>query len=106
MGGFFTRKAKGAYKVGNVYIRPISSVAFTESLATGNGLLTAGGFEGPAEAIFLGKKVFSIPMSNQYEQLCNWRSLKKTGCYFSPSIKQWNNEKVVGLDSFCPSAKN
>lgn len=101
----FSREAKGAYKVGNVYIRPISSLAFTESLATGNGLLTAGGFEGPAEAIFLGKKVFSIPMSNQYEQLCNAEALKKLGVTVAPQLNSGTMQKLLGWIHFAHPLK-
>lgn len=84
----FSKHSKGAYRVGNVHIRPIHNEQFTQSLATSNGLLTAGGFEGPAEAIFLGKKVFSIPMSNQYEQLCNAEAMKKIGVTVSPKLNR------------------
>jgi uncharacterized protein (TIGR00661 family) len=41
--------------------------------------VTAGGFESPAEAIYLGKKVLSVPMHNQYEQLCNAVAMKDIG---------------------------
>jgi uncharacterized protein (TIGR00661 family) len=60
-------------------VKPITSEAFTESLAAGNGLLTAGGFESPAEAIYLRKKVLAVPMHNQYEQLCNAEAMKDIG---------------------------
>lgn len=101
----FSREAKGAYKVGNVYIQPISSESFTESLATGNGLLTAGGFEGPAEAIFLGKKVFSIPMSNQYEQLCNAEALKKLGVTVADQLNSGTMQKLLGWIHFAQPVK-
>ncbi|MEY2799696.1 MAG: hypothetical protein RI934_684, partial [Bacteroidota bacterium] len=35
--------------------------------------------EAPAEALFLGKKVFSVPMKGQYEQICNAEALHKMG---------------------------
>lgn len=60
----------------NVELTPITNDAFIKSLASCSGFVTAGGFESPAEAIHLGKKVLSIPMHNQYEQLCNAESMK------------------------------
>ena len=49
----FSKEAKVSKRHEHVHIFPIQNEAFTQSLASGNGLLTAGGFEGPAEAIFL-----------------------------------------------------
>jgi uncharacterized protein (TIGR00661 family) len=48
-------------------------------LATCRGLLTGAGFESPAEAMYLNKKVFVIPIEGQYEQLCNACSLQDFG---------------------------
>ena len=50
-------------------------------------MLCGAGFELPAEALFLNKKLMVIPMMGQYEQLCNGESLKKIG--------------VVILDKLC-----
>jgi uncharacterized protein (TIGR00661 family) len=75
----FSKHTTQAYRVSNVFIKPINSDHFSASLATGNGLVTAGGFESPAEAIYLGKKVLSVPMHNQYEQLCNAVAMKDIG---------------------------
>lgn len=75
----FSKHSKQAYRVNNVNIKPVLNDAFTQSLASGDGLLTAGGFESPAEAIYLRKKVLSIPMNNQYEQQCNSQAMKELG---------------------------
>jgi uncharacterized protein (TIGR00661 family) len=75
----FSKHSTKQYREGNITILPINSEAFTHSLANSNGLLTAGGFESPAEAIYLGKKVMSIPMHNQYEQLCNAEAMRDIG---------------------------
>ena len=40
-------------------------------MASSTGVLCGAGFEGPAEAMYLGKKVLVIPMLTQYEQQCN-----------------------------------
>jgi uncharacterized protein (TIGR00661 family) len=48
-------------------------------MASCEGLLTGGGFEGPAEALYLQKKVLMIPMTGQYEQQCNALAASKLG---------------------------
>jgi uncharacterized protein (TIGR00661 family) len=75
----FSKHTTFSYKRSNVYIKPVNNEAFLKSLEKSSGLLTNGGFEGPAEAMFLGKKVMSIPMTNQYEQQCNALALQEVG---------------------------
>jgi uncharacterized protein (TIGR00661 family) len=95
----FSKHSTVAYTLENVNIKPILNEAFTESLASSDGLVTAGGFESPAEAIHLRKKVLSIPMSNQYEQQCNAQAMKDLGITvvkeidadFSTKVKSWVN---------------
>lgn len=102
----FSKRQKTPYRDGNVNIIPVDNAGFNTSLATGQGLLTGGGFEGPAEALFLGKKVMMIPMKGQYEQQCNALSASKLGVpvvqvideHFSTELDKWlsapNNIKV------------
>jgi uncharacterized protein (TIGR00661 family) len=75
----FSKRTKIAYREGNVQVFPVNNEAFNTSLANCEGLLTGGGFEGPAEALFLGKKVLMIPMRGQYEQQCNVLAASKLG---------------------------
>ena len=75
----FSKYATCRYRVNNVWVNPIDSQSFTESLRTSEGVLCGAGFELPAEALFLNKKLMVIPMMGQYEQLCNAESLKKMG---------------------------
>jgi uncharacterized protein (TIGR00661 family) len=64
-----------------------------------NGIITGGGFETPAEALYLGKKILSIPIRNHYEQECNAAALKKMGVpvvyevgdKFEEIIENWLN---------------
>lgn len=67
----FSKHSKAAYLYKNVQVKPINNQDYLLSLESCVGLLTGGGFEAPAEALFLGKKVFMVPMSNQFEQHCN-----------------------------------
>jgi len=75
----FSKRQKVTHREGNVHIFPVNNEAFNNSLASCEGLLTGGGFEGPAEALFLQKKVMMIPMKGQYEQQCNALAASKMG---------------------------
>ena len=75
----FSKHCSQAYQQNNVSVRPISNTGFNQSLANAHGLITGGGFEGPAEALFLGKKLLLIPMKNQYEQQCNAAAAARMG---------------------------
>ncbi len=103
----FSKRRKAAYREGNVVINPVSNEAFNNSLASCEGLLTGGGFEGPAEALFLQKKVMMIPMHGQYEQQCNALAASKLGVPTVPAIgddfaahlQQWvSHGKVIKVD--------
>ncbi|GAA4462788.1 glycosyltransferase family protein [Nemorincola caseinilytica] len=67
----FSKHNKQPFTAGNVTISKIDNKAFVESMASAAGVLCGAGFEGPAEAMYLGKKVLVIPMQVQYEQQCN-----------------------------------
>jgi len=82
----FSKRTKTSYREDNVQVSPINNEGFNTSLASCAGLLTGGGFEGPAEALFLGKKVMMIPMRGQYEQQCNALSASKLGVKVVSSI--------------------
>jgi uncharacterized protein (TIGR00661 family) len=75
----FSKHSKHAYTSGNISFQPVSLEKFTESFLHCTGLICTAGFEGPAEAIFMGKKLCVIPMKNQYEQYCNAAFLKSMG---------------------------
>lgn len=67
------------FQSGNVSVFPVGNRPFLESLKSSRGVLTSAGFETCAEAMYLNKKLFVIPIRNQYEQLCNAASLKEMG---------------------------
>lgn len=75
----FSKHSKNSYTVGNIHFQAVSLDGFTESFLTCTGLICTAGFEGPAEAIFMGKKLCVIPMKGQYEQYCNAAYLKSMG---------------------------
>lgn len=75
----FSKHNKQALVDGNVSIRPIESEGFIRSMAASTGVLCGAGFEGPAEALHLGKKLMVIPMQTQYEQQCNAAAAQELG---------------------------
>lgn len=75
----FSKRSKVEFSVLNTFIKPVSLSEFTVSLGSCAGLLTGGGFEAPAEALFLGKKLLMIPQAGQYEQQCNAAAAAKLG---------------------------
>ncbi|MFA5329654.1 MAG: glycosyltransferase family protein [Prolixibacteraceae bacterium] len=86
----FSKHSKSNYTVGNIQFHPVSLTEFTKSFLSCTGLVCTAGFEGPAEAIYMGKKLCVIPMKKQYEQYCNAAYLKSMGIkvldHFSDSV--------------------
>jgi uncharacterized protein (TIGR00661 family) len=56
-------------------------------MAASAGVLCGAGFETPAEALYLGKKLLVIPMKNQYEQQLNAAALSQMGVPVIKSLK-------------------
>ncbi|MEY3679000.1 MAG: hypothetical protein RI924_1141 [Bacteroidota bacterium] len=75
----FSKHCKQAYQDANISVYPVHHEKFNKSLSKAHALLTGGGFEGPSEALFLGKKLAMVPMKNQYEQLCNAEAARRMG---------------------------
>lgn len=75
----FSKHAKTAYQEGNVRVSMITNEAFVADMALSKGVLCGAGFETPAEALFLKKKLLVIPMKGQYEQQCNAAALEEMG---------------------------
>ncbi len=75
----FSKHNKNPMVQDNVTLRPIDNDAFIKSMASSTGVLCGAGFEGPAEAMYLGKKLMVIPMLTQYEQQCNAAAIEKMG---------------------------
>lgn len=75
----FTKEVKQITCRKNICYFPINNTAFSNSMIRCYGIITAGGFETPAEAMYLNKKIMSIPILNHFEQECNATALKKMG---------------------------
>ena len=61
----------------NITFLPINKDLFNDSLVNCTGIITGGGFETPAEAFKLQKKLMVIPIRGQYEQRCNAAALEQ-----------------------------
>jgi uncharacterized protein (TIGR00661 family) len=93
----FSKRQKTPYQEENVQIFPVNNEAFNTSLANCEGLLTGGGFEGPAEALFLQKKVLMIPMKGQYEQQCNALAASRLGV---PVINEIDDQFIFHINNW------
>lgn len=58
-------------------------------------MLCGAGFETPAEALFMKKKLLVVPMKNQYEQQLNAAALKEMGVPVIKSLKPKHNETIL-----------
>lgn len=78
------------YKINskNVKVFPINDHDFIKSMSSAHGVLCGAGFETPAEALYLKKKLLVIPMKNQFEQHCNAAALKELGVSVMKSLKK------------------
>lgn len=90
----FSKHNKKTFKEKNIIIQPINNEAFVESMANAEGILCGAGFETPAEALFMNKKLMVIPMKGQYEQQCNAAALKDMDVPVIKSLKLKHAGKI------------
>lgn len=83
----FSKHNRKAFTSKNVSIQPIHNDKFIRSMARSAGVLCGAGFETPAEALFMKKKLLVIPMRNQFEQQLNAAALKNMGVPVIKSLK-------------------
>lgn len=99
----FSRQTTEIRQERNITFIPVDSSLFNQSLIHCTGIITGGGFETPAEALHLGKKIISIPIRAQYEQQCNAAALQQMGVLclktiddsFPDHFEEWMNNKDV-----------
>ena len=72
----FSKTKKQVEVVNNITFIPINNKAFNKSMLSCHGVITGAGFETPAEALYMGKKLLCLPIRGQYEQLCNAAALE------------------------------
>lgn len=92
----FHGDVNGTYRYNNCLIFPINRKIFLESFTTCNGVITNSGFQTTSEALYMGKKLMTIPLKGQYEQECNMVALKEMGIFVG---------KLRDIDKFIKSDK-
>jgi len=102
----FTWEVNAPERHGNITFLPVSASGFTESLINCHAIICGAGFETPAEALYLGKKMMVMPVKGQYEQRCNAAALERLGvkCFyqldgnFGKTFTDWmNNSKAKAM---------
>jgi uncharacterized protein (TIGR00661 family) len=107
---WFLHGVNAPTQINNIKMFPVTDEGFTSSLISCHGLITGGGFETPAEALYLGKKVLSIPIQKHYEQQCNAAALSHLGVKvilqpdydnFEDDIIRWlaKKEDIITIDA-------
>ncbi|MCU0357792.1 MAG: glycosyl transferase [Cyclobacteriaceae bacterium] len=89
----FSKHTRKPYHIGALSVYPIDKEAFAQSLISSAGVICGAGFETPAEALFLGKKLLVVPMKKQYEQHYNAAALRELGVPVIKNIKQKQLDK-------------
>lgn len=98
----FSKKCTKQYKKRNILIKPIESSSFEKSIASSIGVICGAGFETPAEALFLKKKLLVIPMKGQLEQAFNAAGLKEMGV---PVLKKLKKKQLPKIKKWVKKGK-
>lgn len=99
----FSKCSLSDFQYKNVLVRKICNEAFKKSLKNCAGLFTGGGFESPAEALYLGKKLLLMPMKNQFEQTCNAIAAEQLGV---PQVRKIDDSLVDILRTWVNQEQN
>lgn len=78
----------------NISLFPINMEKFSDSLKYCKLIITGAGFETPAEALYLSKRLLCIPIKSHYEQLCNSVALNKMGVTVLNDIDEMQIELI------------
>ena len=84
--------SKKDVRVENIEIYELHAGNFLKELAKCHGLITTAGFESQCEAAFLGKRVFTLPSKNHFEQVCNAIDGGRAG--ISKPISEFENYSI------------
>src|SRR5882757_7137815 len=98
----FSKEVKQPVQQGNILFIPVGKNAFNKSLINCKAIITGAGFETPAEALYLGKKLLVIPIRGQYEQSCNAAALQKMGV---PVLKELDAEFPIAFQRLMAQKK-
>ena len=83
------------YTYKNIEFKKSNKDSFQSDLLNCSGVITASGFSTTSEALVLGKKLWSIPVKGQFEQIDNSIKLSKLGVFTddltSVNLEKWLN---------------
>lgn len=102
----FSWQTKNSKQSGNITFLPVDKTLFNDALINCSGIITGGGFETPAEALKLEKKLMVIPIKGQYEQQCNAAALEKLGIKklgrldddFTDHFAEWSQSATIKVN--------
>lgn len=97
----FSNETLSVSRSSNASFFPIDRKLFDKSLVECTGIICGAGFETPAEALYLKKKLLCVPIRGHYEQQCNAAALRKLGvtCInrfdrdFKSKMPEWINDR-------------
>ena len=75
----FDFNTKEKQNINNCEILPTGDDTFFNAILNCKGVICGAGFELPAEVLYLKKRLYVIPIGNQYEQACNAEALIRIG---------------------------
>ena len=84
--------------VGNVEVISLNKEKFTSDLIKCRGVITNAGFQTTTECLYLGKKIWVIPISNQIEQYYNTTILKELGIICSTKLNSDDFSRLINTD--------
>ena len=84
----YSKTAKYERTINNCTIKPLNNEKFVQDISNCNSVLTAAGFQTVSEALYLGKKLFVIPIKKQSEQISNARELAAMGVRTSDRLNE------------------
>jgi uncharacterized protein (TIGR00661 family) len=101
----FSKETRHIRKEKNINFHPVNKQLFNQSLINCSGIISGAGFETPAEALHLGKKIMAIPIRGQYEQQCNAAALQQMGITCLSQIDDHFSEHFINWIQWAPAIK-
>lgn len=84
----YSKESKVGYTAGNCVVKPLSVETFTKDIIECGSVITAAGFQTVSEALYLGKKLFVVPIKKQSEQISNAKVLAEMGVRTSTELRK------------------
>ena len=98
----FSKHSDKSYQAGGISVFPVDKSEFAKSMVNSTAVFCGAGFETPAEALFLNKKLMVIPMKSQYEQHFNAAAAASLGV---PVLKRLNRNSLDEIRNWIETDK-